>query len=85
LSSLAQPGFEQCGDLDAAARPFQSSTDEVALDHEERGNRLDVQPPDEIGSLVRVDAENPERLVVAASLEDLGDEALYAAAVSRAG
>ena len=79
---LIQPGGEEALDLAAAARPLEPRCDGLALDDDERRHLGDPEALDEIGPVLLGDTEDPEGPVVSAPLQDLGQKALDAAALT---
>src|SRR5205823_635231 len=79
----AQPGPEEFLDSPAACRPLEQPADALSLDDEQRRQDLHPEPLREVWPLLDRHPDEVERLVVAAPLEYLRDEALGPAAPSR--
>src|SRR5215212_10456637 len=73
---LVQPGGEEPFDVAAAARRLEPPRHCLALDDDQRRHRLDPEVLEEIRTLFLGHADDLERPVVAATLENLREEPL---------
>src|ERR671936_558482 len=78
-----EPGLKERLDVAAAARLFESRAHAAALDDEQRRDPVDLEALEELGMLVGVHPVQPERFVVVALLQHLGEESLDAPAAPR--
>lgn len=73
LRSL-EPWRQECADLAAAARPFESGANPLLFNDDDRRRALDPAPRREIAARLIVDSVQREGLVIASVLQPLCKE-----------
>src|SRR4051812_29904664 len=83
-ASSAKPRAQQQLDVAAAARRDEPAADTVAVHDHQRRHLVDAEAVHELGVLFHLDPVYPERVVVPAPLEHLGEVAVDAPRLPRA-